>query len=70
MRDRAAEIDGAVATVGQIEVSPGAANVIPGLVRVMVDARAPDQERVDQLVAALGLEEAHYQFRPWRCPSR
>ena len=54
VRDRAAEIDGAVATVGQIEVSPGAANVIPGSVRVTVDARAPDQERVDRLVAALG----------------
>jgi acetylornithine deacetylase/succinyl-diaminopimelate desuccinylase-like protein len=64
VRDRAGEIDGAVATVGQIEVSPGAANVIPGLVRVTVDARAPDQDRVDQLVAALGLEEAHYRIPP------
>ena len=64
VRDRAGEIDGAVATVGQIEVSPGAANVIPGSVRVTVDARAPDQERVDQLVAALGLEDAHYRIPP------
>ncbi len=32
VRDRAAEIDGAVATVGQLEVDPGAANVIPGSV--------------------------------------
>src|SRR5829696_1665800 len=63
VRDRAAEIDGAVATVGQIEISPGAANVIPASVRVTVDARAPDQERVDQLVAALGLEDAHYRIR-------
>ena len=64
VRDRAGEIDGAVATVGQIEVNPGAANVIPGLVRVTVDARAPDQERVDRLVAALGLEDAHYRIPP------
>jgi acetylornithine deacetylase/succinyl-diaminopimelate desuccinylase-like protein len=64
VRNRAAEIDGAVATVGQIEVSPGAANVIPGMVRVTVDARAPDQERVDQLVAALGLDDAHYRIPP------
>jgi acetylornithine deacetylase/succinyl-diaminopimelate desuccinylase-like protein len=64
VRDRAAEIDGAVATVGQIEISPGAANVIPASVRVTVDARAPDRERVDQLVAALGLEDAHYRIPP------
>jgi acetylornithine deacetylase/succinyl-diaminopimelate desuccinylase-like protein len=64
VRDRAAEIDGAVATVGQIEVSPGAANVIPGSVRVTVDARAPDQERVDRLIDELGLEEAHYRISP------
>jgi acetylornithine deacetylase/succinyl-diaminopimelate desuccinylase-like protein len=64
VRDRAAEIDGAVATVGQMEISPGAANVIPASVRVTVDARAPDQERVDQLVAALGLDDAHYRIAP------
>ena len=64
VRDRAGEIDGAVATVGQIEVSPGAANVIPASVRVTVDARAPDQERLDLLVAALGLEDAHYRIPP------
>src|SRR5215207_9474119 len=64
VRDRAAEIDGAVATVGQMEISPGAANVIPAAVRVTVDARAPDQERVDQLVAALGLENSHYRIPP------
>jgi acetylornithine deacetylase/succinyl-diaminopimelate desuccinylase-like protein len=62
VRDRAMAIDGAVATVGQLEISPGAANVIPASVRVTVDARAPDQERVDQLVAALGLEDAHYRI--------
>jgi allantoate deiminase len=64
VREVAAGIEGAVATVGQIEVHPGAANVVPERVRLMVDARAPDQERLDQLVAELGLEEAHYVNQP------
>ena len=66
VRDVAAAIDGAVATVGQIEVEPDAANVIPSRARVTVDARAPDQERLDRLVAELGLEEAHYVIPPVR----
>ena len=49
-------IDGAVATVGQVDVEPGAVNVIPGRVRVSVDARAPDRERLDRLVAELELK--------------
>lgn len=61
---RAAEIEGAVATVGQLEVLPGAANVVPASVRLTVDARAPDQERLDRLVASLGLEDAHYAIPP------
>jgi acetylornithine deacetylase/succinyl-diaminopimelate desuccinylase-like protein len=60
VRDIATAVDGAVATVGQVDVEPGAANVIPGRVRVSVDARAPDQERLDRLVAELGL---HADFR-------
>jgi allantoate deiminase len=56
VRDTAAGIDGAVATVGQLDVEPGAANVIPGAVRLSVDARAPDRERLDRLVAELELE--------------
>ena len=64
VRDRAGGIDGAVATVGQLELEPGAANVVPSSVRLTVDARAPDQERLDRLVAALGLEEAHYRIPP------
>lgn len=64
VRERAGGIDGAVATVGQLEVSPGAANVVPALVRLAVDARAPDLERLERLVAALGLEEAHYRIPP------
>jgi acetylornithine deacetylase/succinyl-diaminopimelate desuccinylase-like protein len=64
VRDRAGEIQGAVATVGQLELEPGAANVVPSSVRLTVDARAPDRERLDRLVAALGLEEAHYRIPP------
>lgn len=64
VREVAAAIDSAVATVGVIQVAPGAANVIPERVRLTVDARAPDQERVDRLVAELGLEDAHYVIPP------
>ena len=64
VRDRAAAIAGAVATVGQLEISPGAVNVIPGRVSVSVDARAPDQERLDRLTAALDLDDAHYRIPP------
>jgi acetylornithine deacetylase/succinyl-diaminopimelate desuccinylase-like protein len=66
VREVAAGIEGAVATVGQLEVEPGAANVVPERVRLMVDARAPDQERLDRLVAELGLEDAHYVIPPVR----
>lgn len=55
VRETAAAIDGAVATVGQIEVEPGATNVIPARARVTVDARAPDAERLDRLVAQFEL---------------
>jgi hydantoinase/carbamoylase family amidase len=64
LQDVAAGIEGAVATVGQLQVEPGAANVIPERVRLMVDARAPDPERLDRLVAGLGLEGAHYVIPP------
>jgi acetylornithine deacetylase/succinyl-diaminopimelate desuccinylase-like protein len=56
VRDLSAATDGAVGTVGQIYVEPGAANVIPGRVRVSVDVRAPDRERLDALVTALELD--------------
>jgi acetylornithine deacetylase/succinyl-diaminopimelate desuccinylase-like protein len=64
VREVAAGIEGAVATVGQLELEPGAANVVPEHVRLTVDARAPDQERLDRLVAELGLEDAHYVIPP------
>jgi acetylornithine deacetylase/succinyl-diaminopimelate desuccinylase-like protein len=64
VRQRAAGIDGAVATVGQLEVFPGAVNVVPERVRLSVDARAPDSERLERLVAELELAEAHYRIPP------
>jgi hydantoinase/carbamoylase family amidase len=56
VRDLTSVVEGAVGTVGQVDVEPGAANVIPGRVRVSVDVRAPDRVRLDSLVAALELE--------------
>lgn len=70
VRETAAGIDGAVATVGQLEVSPGAANVVPERVRLVVDARAPDQARLDRLVAGLGLDGTHYRIPPVQLSDR
>ena len=42
-----------VATVGRIEALPGAANVVPGEVRFLLDVRAGDQERRDALFARI-----------------
>jgi acetylornithine deacetylase/succinyl-diaminopimelate desuccinylase-like protein len=56
VRDAAAAIDGAVGTVGVLEVEPGAVNVIPGAVNLTVDARAPDAERLGRLLSELALE--------------
>ena len=58
VRDAAAGIEGAVATVGNLVVEPGAANVVPGSVTLTVDARAPDQPRLDALLDAIGAELA------------
>jgi hydantoinase/carbamoylase family amidase len=48
--------DGAVATVGALEVEPNAVNVVPAKVTVAIDARAPTREQLDELVAAIGFE--------------
>jgi acetylornithine deacetylase/succinyl-diaminopimelate desuccinylase-like protein len=48
--------DGAVATVGVVEVEPNAMNVVPARVTVSVDARAPDRTQLDELIAAIGFE--------------
>jgi allantoate deiminase len=58
-RDRAAAMQDAVLTVGWIEAEPGGVNVIPGRVRFSVDVRAPDQERLDELIALTGIDHAH-----------
>ncbi len=57
-RDAAAGIEGAVATVGSLVVEPGAANVVPGSVTLTVDARAPDQTRLDALLDVIGADLA------------
>jgi acetylornithine deacetylase/succinyl-diaminopimelate desuccinylase-like protein len=57
IREVALAIEDAVATVGQIEVEPGGANVIPGRARFSVDVRAPDAERLSRLIAAVGVED-------------
>jgi hydantoinase/carbamoylase family amidase len=56
IRDAALAIPDAVATVGSLTVEPGAANVVPAKVSFTVDARAPDRERLDALVAAIDFE--------------
>jgi acetylornithine deacetylase/succinyl-diaminopimelate desuccinylase-like protein len=56
IREAALGIDGAVATIGHVDVEPGGINVIPGLVRLSLDARAPTGDALDELVAAIGFE--------------
>jgi N-carbamoyl-L-amino-acid hydrolase len=48
--------DGALATVGAVEVEPGATNVVPERVTVAVDARAPTAEGLATLIEAIGFE--------------
>jgi allantoate deiminase len=59
IEETARTIDGAVATVGQVTVEPGAVNVIPARVTLSVDARAPDRDRCRRLTDALGLEPSY-----------
>ncbi|MBD0290036.1 MAG: Zn-dependent hydrolase [Thermoleophilia bacterium] len=53
VRDAACAVPDAVATVGRIDVEPGAVNVIPALARMSVDARAPDPAAFERLLAAI-----------------
>jgi N-carbamoyl-L-amino-acid hydrolase len=53
---QAAAADGAVATIGQLRVEPGAVNVVPRRVTVSVDARAPSSGQLEELVAAIGFD--------------
>ncbi len=48
-----------VATVGALTVSPGAVSVIPGEVRLKIDARAIDAASLDRLSAAVATAAAH-----------
>lgn len=59
IRDAALAIEDAVATVGQLEVSPGGTNVIPDRVRLSLDVRAPDAARLDGLIEAIGFEPTY-----------
>jgi acetylornithine deacetylase/succinyl-diaminopimelate desuccinylase-like protein len=59
VRDAARSVEEGVATVGIVEVEPGGANVIPSRVRLSLDARAPDRERLDRLVAAIGFDPGY-----------
>ena len=51
--------DGAVATVGIVQVEPNAVNVVPARVTVSVDARAPSAEWLDALVQEIGFAPRH-----------
>ena len=53
LREAAAGVDGAVATVGRLTVEPGATNVIPARAAVSVDVRAPDEERLGRVTAVV-----------------
>jgi allantoate deiminase len=48
--------DGAVATVGAVQVEPNATNVVPARVTVSVDARSPDSDGLDALIREIGFE--------------
>ncbi|ALP52728.1 Zn-dependent hydrolase [Candidatus Tenderia electrophaga] len=41
-----------VATVGRVELSPGAANVVPGMVEFSLDVRETNHEKLEQLASA------------------
>ena len=58
LRVRDSARQGAVATVGALEVEGAATNVVPGRVTVSVDARAPSAEQLDGLIDAIGFEPA------------
>ena len=59
IHDVALAIPDAVATVGKVDVEPGGVNVIPSRVQLSLDVRAPDAERLDALVAAIGFEPGY-----------
>jgi len=50
LRARSCAASGALATVGRLEVEPGATNAVPSTVRAWLDARAPSEAGLDALV--------------------
>ena len=64
IRDAALGIEGAVATVGRLEVEPGGINVVPAKVTFTIDARAPDIERLSALIDALPVDVEFKRMEP------
>lgn len=60
IRDRALALaagpDHFTATVGEFAIEPGAANVVPGLARLLIDARAEDRATMGRFIGWLGGE--------------
>lgn len=63
LRDAARGVEGAVGTVGELEVEPGAVNVIPARVRLSYDVRAPDRDRLEAVLASVP-EQPTYRTEP------
>jgi N-carbamoyl-L-amino-acid hydrolase len=59
LRVRDAPGPDAVATVGRLEVEPGAANVVPARVTASVDVRAPSPDELARLISELGFEPSY-----------
>lgn len=55
---RCGQVPGLVGTVGQLEVPSGSVNVIPGLCRLSLDVRAPDDTTRDAALADIEAEIA------------
>jgi allantoate deiminase len=64
--DVARGIPGAVATIGRLTVEPGATNTIPNRATLFADVRAPDDSRLEQLVARVE-QAAHEAASASRC---
>ena len=47
------DFPGCVATVGDIRVEPGAFNVVPGLARLALEFRSPDETELDSIESAM-----------------
>jgi acetylornithine deacetylase/succinyl-diaminopimelate desuccinylase-like protein len=58
LRVRESARDGARATVGALEVEPGAANVVPAQVTASVDVRAPTADQLDAVIEEIAFEPA------------